>query len=373
MIASYFVPRDLHPGAWWLWALALAVAASRTTNPWLLATIVAVVSYVVVTRRSDAPWAIAFRMYVYLGLFIIVLRVAFRIIFGGSGGGTVLISLPEIPLPEWTAGIRLLGDVSLEVVLSGLYDGMRLATMIICLGAANALANPKRLLKAMPPALYEVATAVVVALSVAPQLAESVGRVRRARRLRGDPSRRSDVLRTVAIPVLEDALERSIRLAAAMDARGYGRVKAGNRRLTGALLLTGLCGICVGAYASQDLTMPRSITVAALTLGCALAIVGLAVAGRGVERTRYRPDRWHTAEIVVAASGIIAGVGFWLTASADPLGVTVSTATWPPLDWAPFGVLLIGILPAWLTPPPAPMLPTTVQTEPESVPAEVAS
>ena len=30
------LPRALHPGAWWLWALGLATAASRTTNPLLL-------------------------------------------------------------------------------------------------------------------------------------------------------------------------------------------------------------------------------------------------------------------------------------------------------------------------------------------------
>ena len=30
------LPRTLHPGAWWLWALGLATAASRTTNPLLL-------------------------------------------------------------------------------------------------------------------------------------------------------------------------------------------------------------------------------------------------------------------------------------------------------------------------------------------------
>ena len=26
-------PRNLHPGAWWLWAIGLAAAASRTQNP----------------------------------------------------------------------------------------------------------------------------------------------------------------------------------------------------------------------------------------------------------------------------------------------------------------------------------------------------
>ena len=34
------LPRALHPGAWWLWAVGLAAAASRTTNPLLLALVV---------------------------------------------------------------------------------------------------------------------------------------------------------------------------------------------------------------------------------------------------------------------------------------------------------------------------------------------
>jgi len=373
MTAGYFAPRDLHPGAWWVWALALAVAASRTTNPWLLTTILVVVGYVVVSRRSDAPWALSFRMYVYLGLLIIAMRIVFRIIFGGTDGRTIVFSLPEVPLPDWAAGIQLLGDVSLESVLGGFYDGLRLATMIVCLGAANALANPKRLLKAMPPALYEVATAVVVALSVFPQLAESVARVRRARRLRGSAARRSNVFRTIAIPVLADALERSIRLAASMDARGYGRVKAGKTLPAGVLLIAGLCGICIGAYASQDLTLSRSLAFIALAVGCALAVCGLVVAGRGVERTHYRPDRWQIAELVVVASGVVASGAFWLTASGDPLGITVSVATWPPLDWEPFVALLVGLLPAWLTPEPADLLPVTAAEERAPVPTGVAS
>ena len=64
------------------------------------------------------------------------------------------------------------------------FDGLRLGTLLCCIGAANVLANPKRALRVLPGALYELGVAVVVALSVAPQLVESVQRVRRARRLR---------------------------------------------------------------------------------------------------------------------------------------------------------------------------------------------
>ena len=149
---SAFLPRDLHPGAWWLWSLGLAVAASRTTNPWLLLLILAVACHVVVMRRSDAPWAMAFRLYLYLAAVIVVVRVAFRVLLGGSDGqGTVLVHLPTIPLPQWVAGIQLLGDVTAESVLAGLYDGLRLATMVVCLGAANALANPNGCSRRCPP------------------------------------------------------------------------------------------------------------------------------------------------------------------------------------------------------------------------------
>jgi len=116
--------------------------------------------------------------------------------------------------------------------------------MLICLGAANALANPRRLLRSMPPALHEVSTAVVVALSLFPQLAESVVRVRRARRLRpGSGESGLRAMRMVVIPVLEDALDRSLLLAASMDSRGYGRTGDRSRRatwVTGGLLVSGL-------------------------------------------------------------------------------------------------------------------------------------
>ena len=64
------LPRALHPGAWWLWALGLATAASRTTNPLLLALILAVAGLVVASRRSDAPWAFAFKSYLWRGLIV---------------------------------------------------------------------------------------------------------------------------------------------------------------------------------------------------------------------------------------------------------------------------------------------------------------
>lgn len=356
-VTTYFLPRDLHPGAWWVWALGLAVAASRTTNPWLLLTIIAVVCHVVIARRSEAPWAMAFRLYLILGGVIVAIRVIFRFIFGGAEGSTIILQLPEIPLPAWAAGIRLFGAVSAESVLGGFYDGLRLATMIICLGAANALANPKRLLKALPPALYEVGTAVIVAMTVFPQLAESVLRVRRARKLRGDPGKGIRKLRAIVIPVLEDALDRSLKLASSMDSRGYGRAGTAGakaRLMTGTLMIVGLIGVCVGVYGTLDGSTPRLMGAPILAAGILTALVGFRYAGRRVQRTRYRPDRWHLAEAVAAASGLAVAGFLFVTSSVDPTNLNPSLIdlSWPLLSWPPLIGVLIGVAPSFLTPRP---------------------
>ncbi len=314
-----------------------------------------VAAYVVVMRRTEAPWALSFRFYLYLGLLIIVIRVVFRIIFGGADFGTVLFTLPEIPLPSWAAGIRLLGPVTSESLLAGLYDGMRLAAIIICVGAANALANPKRLLKSLPPALYEVGTAVVVALSVFPQLAESVQRVRRARRLRGDPGKGVGALRRIVVPVLEDALERSMTLAAGMDARGYGRSGTSTpreRRITGSLMLTGLIGLCVGTYGFLDSTAPWLLAWPMLAAGGVLAMLGFIAAGRRVERTRYRPDRWRMGELVAVAAGIAAALLVYVAATRTPAVINPSVSAWPSLSVLSLVAVMIGVSPAFLTPEP---------------------
>jgi energy-coupling factor transport system permease protein len=357
------LPRAVHPGAWWLWALGLATAASRTTNPWLLLLVLAVAGHVVTVRRSDAPWARSFAVFLKLGLVVIAIRVVFQTLFGSPEPGTVLVELPVVPLPAWAAGVTLGGPVTDVALAAALVDGLRLATMLACIGAANALANPKRLLASVPAALYEVGVAVVVALSFAPSLVTSVQRIRAARRLRGRPDRGLRSIVTVAMPVLEDALERSLALAAAMDSRGYGRrasVPARTRRLTTTLTLTGLAGTLVGLYGLLDGTGPALLGLPVLLAGLVVAAVSLRTAGAAVTRTRYRPDPWAGPEWVTAIAGLAAAAGTIATSLLDP--AVLDPTPWPllavPLPAVATVGILVALLPAWATPPPVTM-PTT--------------
>ena len=348
--------QPLHPGAWWVWATGLATAASRTTNPLLLALVLAVAGYVVAARRTRAPWARAYGFYLRMGLVVVAIRVVFAVLFGAPVPGTVLLHLPELTLPDWAAGVRIGGDVTLEGLVAALYAGMQLATILTCVGAANALANPRRLLRAVPGALYEVGVAVVVALSFSPQLVEGVTRVRAARRLRGRAHTGLRGLRGVAMPVLEGALERSVELAAAMDSRGFGRGAgdAGLRRRSGALTLLGLLGVCAGLYGLLDAGSPAALGLPLLVGGALVAVGGLAVGGRRSARSRYRPDRWGVLEWAVSASGVVAAAGMLVTAAVDPAAVAPSTSPLvvPELPVVPVLALLVALLPAWLAPSP---------------------
>ncbi|MFF8727619.1 energy-coupling factor transporter transmembrane component T [Streptomyces sp. NPDC015171] len=345
----------VHPGAWWVWALSLGTAATRTTNPLLLALLIAASAYVVATHRSPAPWARAYPAFLKLALTVLLVRVLFAVVLGSPiPGSHTLLTLPEVPLPHWAQGIRLGGRVTAESVVFAAYDGLKLAALLICVGAANALASPTRLLKSLPGALYETGVAVVVALTFAPHLIADVQRLRAARRLRGRPDRGVRGLLQVGLPVLEGALERSVSLAAAMEARGYGRtaeVPAPVRRTTAALTLGGLLGVCAGTYGlltAEGGTYGLPLTLA----GVVAALAGLRLGGRRSLRTRYRPDRWGPGAWLVTGSGVAVAALLALASARDPgaLHPGVVPLVAPALPLWPAAAVLLALLPAFVVP-----------------------
>lgn len=343
-------PRLLHPAAWWLWALSLAYATMRTNDPLLLLTIAAVVAVVVSARRGRATWARAYGLLLKLGLITVAVTMLLQILLGARYPGHVVFDLPSAPLPHWLGGISIGGRITGEALLNAFVAGLRLAVLIACFGAANALAHPARLVRILPAALYEVGVAVVVALTFVPQLAESVVRVRAAQRLRGRSMTGLRGLRGVLVPVLEEGLERAIRLAASMDSRGYGR-RAGQpqwaRRVSAAGVLVGLGGAVAGTYEiiSAD---GHGLGTALLAGGVVLAVCAGFVAGRRTRRTHYRPDPWGAPEWLVVACGaaVVAAYGFTVH---DALAVGVPLA-WPTLRVVPFLATLVAAVPAFATP-----------------------
>ncbi len=347
----------LHPGAWWAWALAIATAATRTTNPVVLALLIGATSFVVANRRSGR----AFGFFVRLGIFVLGIRLVFEVVFGSTLPGDTLLRLPSIPLPSFMAGLRIGGPVTAQALLSATYGGMQLAALLMCIGAANSLASPRRLLKAVPGALYELGVAVTVAMSFAPQLVHAATRIRRARRLRGVSASGIRGWAGVALPVLQDALEKSIDLAAAMDSRGFGRrgdVSRARRRFTTGMMLAGLLAVAVASYGLLTTGAPPVVGVPLLLAGTGIACAAVLFGRRGNVRSRYRPDSWDSAEWLTVACGVAAAFGVIVAGWIEPGSLHTSTypIAAPALPWPVLLATGFALLPAWLTP----ALPQTV-------------
>ncbi len=345
--------RLLHPLAWWVWALGLAVAASRTTNVALLILVIGVTGWVVAMRR-DPSTPNTMRAVVMIGAAAIVIRVLMHIVFGGSGlGSTVLIRLPVLPLPDWAGGMRIGGPVSAEGLTAAATEGLRLAAMLVVLGAANALASPRRLLRYLPASLDDVGTTLVVGLAYAPALAEDAARVRRARRLRG---RRSTGIRDVAamVPVILDgALDRALALAASMDCRGYGRRRPGvGGARSHVLLIVGAAGALAGLYALLDAASSPALSGAVAAAGIGLCAVAVLHRGRTDRRSRYRRDQWALPETITVLCGIAAATAAAVAEmhGAAFLAPNPFELAAPSVPLAVIPVLLVAALPGWATP-----------------------
>jgi len=154
---------------------------------------------------------------------ILIIRMTIAMLIGVPIPGTTLFTLPTLPLPDWIAGIRIGGPVTSERLLSTLGEVMIIVGVVALFGAATSLASPHRSIRALPFAFYQLGLILTVATSIFPQLVASIKRIRVARRLRGQSVGGIRNWRKIAMPLLEDALERSLDLSAAMESRGFGQ------------------------------------------------------------------------------------------------------------------------------------------------------
>jgi len=345
-------PRTLHPVAWWIWAVGAAVVVTRTRNPLTLVLVATALVVVAARRHRGGAGRAAIRVFVVLGLAVIALRVVLTVLLGAEQPGTVMFTLPSVPLPGFMVGIELGGPVTAETLLAAFYEGLRLAVLLVCFGVANAVASPYRLVRSLPPVLHEVGVAVTVGVCLAPQLVVSVGRVRTARRLRGRPGGVRG-LRYLLLPVLDGALERALDTASSMDTRGYGRrahpAATGGRAPAG-WVLVGVCALVVATYGLLDGTTPVLLGPVAVVVGAAALAAAMAGAGRRAVRTVFQPDPWGLPEWSVSGAGVAAAVAFSVGAAPEELVVATSPAVWPQLGAASVVAALLVLSAGWSAP-----------------------
>lgn len=316
----------LHTRAAAAWLTAAAAPALASGNPWhlLVVTAAAAIVYGAWSRAGgggDAGWG----MFLRFGLVLVALTVLLQPL-ASSAGETVLTTLPALGVGPVLLG----GPVTLESLAYGVTRGLALTAILLVVAAFGAAVDPYRLVRSIPRFLHRSAVVVSIALTFVPQTLAAQREIREAMALRGHRFRGLRDLVPLFVALVAGGLERSIDLAEAMEARGFGgaggrvgRIAGGGRvagaataepprgaraaagRLLDGAIAGGLALAVIGLYARA--AWPGSAAVGtggavAVALG-ALAVAGaLAAVGRGVHATRYRPERWSRRDTLVAAA-----------------------------------------------------------------------
>jgi energy-coupling factor transport system permease protein len=312
-----FTASAASPLTWWLLAITMAIVAGVSQSALTQIVICLAALAAILMFREEAPWSRSVKFYLFLAGFVIIVRVLFRIVFNiQNPEDTTAFGLPGFTVNlGFGPPVELFGAVGLQALIGGATDGLRLAAIILSIGMASSLANPRTLLKSTPSALYEIASAISVAINLAPQMISSLQRVRKARSLRGRSKGLGSMAGTV-IPVLEDAIDSSLSLAASMDSRGFGRRGNLSKSLVLAARLSSLMAVVFLSVGSFALLVGQTQTVGWLLIavGIITSYATIRINSKSQIRTRFEPVNFQTLDgllLSLSAALLIAAILGW--------------------------------------------------------------
>ena len=337
---------DLHPRAWLVWALGLATLCLGQGQPFVLAGLgLSLWALQPVLARRPADRAGAIGLDLPLG--------RFAALTAGLAGGYSALTMHQgaTQLLRLPAGWPIIGgSITLESLVYGSLTGLRLSLMLAAFLAFQKALSARQLLGLVPRAFGPLALAASVSLAWLPSVGRQLDAIREARAIRGIGAEggRLAALRAwpaLAIPLLVGGLERSMRLADTLAARGLAG-RPGASRLGRLLLVAGLLLLAAG-WLAPELALARGLAPDAaggplsasgqgilaggglmLVAGATAMLGAIALGGRRQPFTAWRPARWTWRDMLVC-------LGAWL-----PLLLRlVDAGTRRDMAWSPYPAL----------------------------------
>ncbi len=244
------------PRAWLIWSLAAVTVALSTDNPVYrglvaLAALNVLLAWLPPGRRVK-PLALALLFAAGIATLINVLA--------GHTGADVLVRLPD----DWPL---VGGALTLESLVFGGVLGLGLAGALLAAAPLSLVLEPHDVVDAMPGPLERTGIAVATSLNLVSGFGRTFTEVSDAQRMRGWKPRGLRSWNEVLVPVVLTAIEDSVMLAEAMEARGFGD----GRRTS---------------YARVSWSR-RDLLVVMPALGAAILFIGLRLAGVAVDWYPY--------------------------------------------------------------------------------------
>jgi energy-coupling factor transport system permease protein len=287
------VKGHFHPLAWLAWLAASAFLIVQVRNPFYL--LILLLGTLVVKRICAVNTAILPFSVARIGLLILLFSTLFHMLTVHLGR-TVLWTLPPF---WWLIG----GPVTLESAVAGAINGLALLALLVLFVAFSAAVPVHELSHLTPPALRDLGIVLLIALTYMPQTARHWQQIREAQAVRGHRIQGWRDWRPIIIPLLTGGLERSVNLAEAMVARGYGSTGDSDQPIKIRLLLLGSLASILGGWVLSG-WWPWS--------GWSLAGVGVLMIvfvyrwlGRRSPRTTYRVRHWTKRDSLLVLSATL--------------------------------------------------------------------
>jgi energy-coupling factor transport system permease protein len=306
----------------------VGAVALATSNPLYLAVILLGVLLVAALAPRTTTAVAGFRTLLVFGLSMFAVSLVIATI-NGNYGDHILFTVPGPSVPEWLGGLRLGGPVSAEGLAAAAIRGLAILCVLLAFGVFNGAVSPHQLLRTAPAALFHASLVVTVGLTLLPSSIEDVRRIREMRALRGAPGGLRQ-LPALVVPAVIGGLERSMRLAEAMEARGYASAPAparGPRMLAGAAAPLFLFA-AVGWFYYEPLRVPAA-GAAAVGGGCLLAW------GWSTSRTR------HTTRLHAEPTAPIDAALIVLSLAVTVLALAGKSVGWIEMGYNPFAGLAL--------------------------------
>jgi energy-coupling factor transport system permease protein len=344
---------ELDSRAWLSWGLGAMLPLLLGRNPWLTAEVLIIV-LVVRGTWLDRRAAHGNAWFVRIALVMAAISVVFNVLTVHAGD-RVIASLPDF----WPV---VGGDMTWNAVAYGLVSGVTLFGMVLTGITVAAMVRWIDLFHLLPPRLAPIAVTGSVAWAFLPQTAIAWTNIREAMAMRGHRFRGARDFLPILVPLLASGLERSLAMAEALEARGFGlpaqRRESRTRKqatstLHAGLLIVGLAGLAVAAYCVAT-GQSRTGLLAGVGATAALLLLSWIAPAQEARTTRYRELVMQRADWVTIASALVATTAVLGWAAMRPESLqfdTYPTMEIPAVEPLLMAALALLLVPAFLRTP----------------------
>jgi energy-coupling factor transport system permease protein len=337
------IQRGLTLQAWLVWGAAASLPFLLGRNPFPM--VVALIA-VLGVRLSIHPThvnALGWRLMVRAAVIFALLAVLFNVLTVRTGD-RVIVTIPD--------GWPLLdGPITWNAVVYGLLAAIGVLGLVMVWATAATNVHWVSLVRLLPESFVGFAVAGSAALNLVPQTAAALTDIREASAARGYAPKGVRGVATVVTPMINVGLDRSMRLAEVLEARGFGGRRSDDRRYP-ALHDLGWTSMMGGAFVA-GYGLIAAIEWAAIggLAACVIGVAMLAIQRRpnAIRRTRYRQEPLCSADWIVIAVSIVVAIACLAARQKDPRGFAYEPypdMTMPVASVWPLLVLLGLLVPA---------------------------